>query len=1012
MTHRTLGLDIGTNSIGWVLLDEQAKQIHTAGIRVFPEGVDRDQQGGEKSKNITRRTARGTRRQIARRARRKRMLQKELINAGLLPQDAQQRNNLLDLNPYTLRTKGLDESIPLYHFGRAILHLNQRRGFLSNRKTDKANDKETKGMLAEIGELEKEIRDSGARTLGEYLHNIFIDSNPHEIDPQTRIRRRHTRRDMYRHEFNTLWQAQQKHHPESLSDELKIRIDNIIFHQRDIYWPKSVIGKCDLEVKERRSPRADRVAQKFRIFQEVNNLRLFDNQTRIERKLKEEERATLIEYLAVAKDRTFEQIRKKLKLPENVRFNLERGQRDKLDGNKTDALLAAKKALGKEYLKLPEEKKDTLVRILLEEEHEDQAMSRLCGEIGLSPEQAQRALAVHLPEGHGQFSLKAMNRILPYLEKGFHLMADDESNSALHAAGYLRPDQRAIRQRDFLPPSPELTNPIVRQALVEVRRVVNSIIREYGKPASIHIELAREAKRSFEERKRILFENAERRRLREQAAERIREEGLLPSRANIQKYLLWEEQQRQCIYSGSSISFRQLLSDEVNIDHILPRWRSLDDSMANKVVCFRSENDEKKDRTPREWLEDDNPDKYQLILHKAHKLPPNKLRKFYQKEIELDDFVQRQLRDTAYISRCVSQYLKCLGVGILTPRGQMTADLRHFWGLNTILDPNGSGEKNRADHRHHAIDAICIALTNHQRLHQLANDRGKEVKEPWSNFREDVVRAVEKINVSHRVQNGLSGALHEATFYGTTQKCHSESAPDQRPWAKNWIETPNAYVRRKPIEQLNNTKHLEKVRDDAIRKILKDHLRSRNVDPDKPGKIPSDAFQGDNIPRMPSGMPIKRIRMIEESETFRPVSKKRHYQYVKPGNNHHIVYWEKGNGDKIKWTAEVTPMWDAAIRARTGQAIIDRSENKDGQFVMALSIGESFLIDGPDGQRLLCVVRKLDQRSKRVFYKLHTDARKAGELDKENLYLPPEKLRLLNACKVTVSPLGCIRRAK
>ena len=78
----------------------------------------------------------------------------------------------------------------------------------------------------------------------------------------------------------------------------------------------------------------------------------------------------------------------------------------------------------------------------------------------------------------------------------------------------------------------------------------------------------------------------------------------------------------------------------------------------------------------------------------------------------LDDFVQRQLNDTAYISRCVSQYLRCLGARVVCTRGDMTADVRHWWGLNSILQPDGSDRKNRDDHRHHAIDALVIALTD------------------------------------------------------------------------------------------------------------------------------------------------------------------------------------------------------------------------------------------------------------------------------------------------------------
>jgi hypothetical protein len=149
--------------------------------------------------------------------------------------------------------------------------------------------------------------------------------------------------------------------------------------------------------------------------------------------------------------------------------------------------------------------------------------------------------------------------------------------------------------------------------------------------------------------------------------------------------------------------------------------------------------------------------------------------------------------------------------------------------------------------------------------------------------------------------------------------------------------------------------------------------------------------------------------MLEESETFRRVSGRRAYQYVKPGNNHHVVY--RAVGESQAWEAKVVPMWDAALRARNGQPVVDRDDRSGGRFVMSLSIGEMFLLDAEGDRRMLCVVRKMDQRSKRICYKLHTDARQSGEINKENLYLSPRAIQKRNAFKVTVDPLGRIRRA-
>ena len=138
MSSYTLGLDIGSKSIGWALVDTGEKSsIIDIGVRVFPEGVDRDTKGLEKSKNATRRESRGTRRVHQRRNMRRDKLIKILKLNGLLPKDQKESDELLKENPYKLRAKGLDEKLKIHEFGRVIFHINQRRGFKSNRKTDK-----------------------------------------------------------------------------------------------------------------------------------------------------------------------------------------------------------------------------------------------------------------------------------------------------------------------------------------------------------------------------------------------------------------------------------------------------------------------------------------------------------------------------------------------------------------------------------------------------------------------------------------------------------------------------------------------------------------------------------------------------------------------------------------------------------------------------------------------------------------------------------------------------------
>jgi CRISPR-associated endonuclease Csn1 len=518
-----------------------------------------------------------------------------------------------------------------------------------------------------------------------------------------------------------------------------------------------------------------------------------------------------------------------LKFPETVRFNFET-TRKKLDGHLPDHVLGSKKHLGRRWKDLCEETKNKIVDILIEEDQERETVRRLTTECGLTAEDSECIATVNFPEGYLSHSRRAIGKLLPYLERGMMLMGNDASDSAIHAAGYLRPDERVVNQRQFLPPSPNVTNPIVRQALVEVRKTVNSMLREFVHRqghllAAIHVELAREAKKSFEERKKIRFDNADRERERERAVAWIENfnASIKPTRKTVNRYLLWQSQEEFCAYCGQRISPEQLFNGDADLDHILPRWRSLDDSMANQVVAHRRCNQEKGDRTPREWLEGGDPERYERVLHFAERhLSYGKRLKFLQKDIVLDDFVKRQLNDTAYITRCVAQYLRCLGATVICTRGDMTADVRHWWGLNSILQADGSNRKNRDDHRHHTVDAVVIAMTDAKRLFAVANDRGEDVRPPWEGFRREAEHLIQSVNVSHRVQRRLHGALHEETFYGVTQKRpETDTAPaEERPWAKNWTEDLNTFLRRKSLDSLAKTQDLDKIRDPAIREIL------------------------------------------------------------------------------------------------------------------------------------------------------------------------------------------------
>ncbi|MCF7840942.1 MAG: type II CRISPR RNA-guided endonuclease Cas9, partial [Candidatus Marinimicrobia bacterium] len=168
-----LGLDLGPNSIGWALIDDEAGKIIGTGVRIFEEGLNR-KGAQEESKNATRRAARQARKMNARRKNRLKRLSYILTDLSMFPGSKNEEAAFFQIDPYKVRAEGLHRKLTLFELGRAFYHLNQRRGYKSNRKTDKENDKsviyEGKDGKIGINETTQAIVTGGFQTLGEYLN--------------------------------------------------------------------------------------------------------------------------------------------------------------------------------------------------------------------------------------------------------------------------------------------------------------------------------------------------------------------------------------------------------------------------------------------------------------------------------------------------------------------------------------------------------------------------------------------------------------------------------------------------------------------------------------------------------------------------------------------------------------------------------------------------------------------------------------------------------------------------
>ncbi|MER3546797.1 MAG: hypothetical protein C4338_03985, partial [Rhodanobacteraceae bacterium] len=240
----------------------------------------------------------------------------------------------------------------------------------------------------------------------------------------------------------------------------------------------------------------------------------------------------------------------------------------------------------------------------------------------LTEDQARVIARIQLPEGFGNLSRKALRCIVPELQREvvtFDIAvrrAGYNHRSQFHAGeffkrlpyygeilrGYTAPAEKAMDENEHK--FGKIPNPTVHIGLNQLRQLINALIRRYGHPHEIVIELAREFGLSGERRREIEAEQAENQRRNEALNARLEELGQPRNFRNRLKLRLWDELggedplSRQCIYSGTTFSIATLLSDEIEIDHILPFSRCLHDGIGNKVLCTRQANRDKGNCTP------------------------------------------------------------------------------------------------------------------------------------------------------------------------------------------------------------------------------------------------------------------------------------------------------------------------------------------------------------------------------------------------------------------------------
>jgi len=330
-----------------------------------------------------------------------------------------------------------------------------------------------------------------------------------------------------------------------------------------------------------------------------------------------------------------------------------------------------------------------------------------------------------------------------------------------------------------------LSNPTVHVALNQFRRVINALVKTYGPPEQIILELARDLKLSQRQKAELEKRQKDGEKRNTEIRAELEEGGFVDTPNAMLLMRLWKElgppTGRYCVYTGEPISLRRLMSDEVEIEHILPYSRTLDDTFANKTLALTFANRGKRNQSPSEAY---TGAAYDAVRERSRGLPPNKRWRFdpdamERFENEERDFLARQLQETRHLATLARKYVIpiCNNPNdVWVVNGGLTALLRQRFGLNGVLSDDN--RKNRTDHRHHAVDACVIGVTDRGLLkkislvakHSESQDDlrrvTKNIPEPFEGFRDRIAEVIQSVIVSHKPEHGLGGALHEDTSYG------------------------------------------------------------------------------------------------------------------------------------------------------------------------------------------------------------------------------------------------------
>ncbi|MBN2867978.1 MAG: type II CRISPR RNA-guided endonuclease Cas9 [Flavobacteriaceae bacterium] len=927
---KILGLDLGTTSIGWALVNEaetkkETSKIIKTGVRIIPLTVnekDEFSKGNKISTNSVRTQKRGARRNNDRFKQRRDKLLKLLVKLGFITNEKEIISNS-SIELYKLRAFAVEQKLKKNDLAKVLFLLNTRRGYKSNRKTNEdENDSE---YLSKISDRDDELIEKDI-TIGQKFYELL------QINPIAKLKDRVYSRQSYINEFEKIWNEQSKYYPELTDSLKKIIKDKIIFYQRDLKSQKGLLSHCEFEPKHKVVPISSPLFQEFRIWQRLHDLVIkdrFSNEYFLNQEEKEylfdklqenvrlTDKKTLIELGYSTKEYTlnFEKIEGNTTRAELLNLF------DRIKYDTSDILDLDITITGNQFDKQPFMQ---LWHLIYSAKDTNNLIKNLKKKFLFTEDQAKEISKITYRLNYGSLSSRAIRKILPLMQQGYNYTSACEKVGYRHS-GWITKEEKQYWEPEKLElvKKNSLRNPVVEKIINQLINLINAIVNDnnLGRPDEIRIEMARELKMNAKKRKQLTKRINDSTKKHEKIRAILKNEFNIPkpSRNDIIKYKLAEETNWVSLYSGNPIKPSRLFTQDFDIEHIMPKSRLFDDSFLNKTLCESKLNREKGNKTAYDYMKTKSEEAFNkyisMVKENKQIYQPKKDKLLMTSDNIPEDFINRQLSETQFIAKKAKELLTKVSKDVTVTSGSVTDLLKEQWELPFLIQDlnldkyrsigqtevreiktNGNkpkqieqiflldkkGEKvhwgKRDDHRHHALDAIVVALTKQNHIQHLntlnatfkqryQNDldnvkvAAQKFEIPWSTLREDVKAALDNTLISFKQKNKVvtkninkikikKGEIEQVTFTPRGQ-LHEETVYGK---IKILNKTP------KPLNKSFNLEKIDLIVDDKIRVLVKNHLS-------KFGNNPVKAFDSKTLKNNPilfKEEPLQSVQCYEE----------------------------------------------------------------------------------------------------------------------------------------------------